>query len=543
MQTSRPSALLQRMGGRLARLLPPGWSEADWTRRDLRDAAAIIAAIAVIYGLGHIFDLPPKVFQFAMDHADWEIDDIVFVIFVMSLGCVVCSCRRARDLAREARARRRAELEAQHLARNDPLTGLPNRRCFVERLGEVLAKTAAESPAAVFMIDLDGFKAVNDVYGHMAGDQALIEFADRAAALMPPNAILSRMGGDEFAAILPIRSVDDAAALARRITAAMTEPFLNDMTPMVLGAGIGIALAPADGTQAELLVRRADRALYSAKAEGRSCIRFFEPKMNEHVERRMTIERELRAAMAADLIVPHYQPLVAFEDRRVVGFEALARWNSETLGWVGPDLFIRVAEEIGVIGELGDRLLRRACTDARGWPAGMTLAFNVSALQLRDPTFGLRVLRILGETGFDPRRLELEITETVLVGHVELAQRLMRELRGAGIRIALDDFGTGYATLSHLLSFQLDRIKIDRSFVTSLGQDEDGQTIVGAILGLARGFGLQTTAEGIETHDQLSALSACGCKEGQGFLFGKAVPADEVPVLLSEMGSKLGRVA
>jgi EAL domain-containing protein (putative c-di-GMP-specific phosphodiesterase class I) len=272
--------------------------------------------------------------------------------------------------------------------------------------------------------------------------------------------------------------------------------------------------------------------LYRAKAEGRSCIRFFEPDMDAHVERRVAIEHELRAAVAAKIIIPYYQPVVAFEGKRVVGFEALARWKSDKLGWVAPDVFITVAEEIGIISELGDQLLRQACLDASVWPADLTLAFNISGIQLRDPTIGLRILAILAETGFSPRRLELEITETALVDNIKVAQNVTNQLRQAGVRIALDDFGTGYATLSQLLSLKLDRIKIDRSFVDRLGKDKESTTIVRAVLGLANGFELETTAEGVENDEQLTLLKADGCLEGQGYLFSKAVPANEVQRLL-----------
>ena len=383
------------------------------------------------------------------------------------------------------------------------------------------------------MLDLDGFKTINDAYGHAVGDQTLIEFAQRVSAIVRAGAILTRIGGDEFAVIVPtIKSLDDAAALARRIVAAVAEPFLIGPISRSVGVGVGIAISPSDGTDPEILVQRADRALYRAKAEGRCCIRFFESDMDAHVERRIAIETELRAAVAAKAVVPYYQPVVAFAGRRVVGFEALARWKSDKLGWVSPDLFITVAEEIGIISQLGDQLLRQACLDARTWPAELTLAFNISAVQLSDPTISFRVLAILAETGFNPLRLELEITETALVDNMKTAQEITTRLRRAGVRIALDDFGTGYATLSQLLSLKLDRIKIDRSFVDRLGKDKESTTIIRAVLGLAGGFDLETTAEGIENEGQLASLTADGCLEGQGFLFSKAVPASEVQSLL-----------
>jgi EAL domain-containing protein (putative c-di-GMP-specific phosphodiesterase class I) len=240
----------------------------------------------------------------------------------------------------------------------------------------------------------------------------------------------------------------------------------------------------------------------------------------------------LRAAIASDRIIPHYQPLVALDTDRIIGFEALARWQNEALGFVPPDVFIPIAEETGLINALGDQLFRRACNEARNWPENFTLAFNVSQVQLRDPTLGLRLLAILGQTGFSPRQLEIEITETALVENIAVAQTTIDQLRQAGVRIALDDFGTGYATLSQLLSFHLDKIKIDRSFVTGLEKSEEGRVIVRAVLGLAKGFGLTTTAEGVEEAGQLAYLKANGCTEGQGYLFSKAIPAQDIADLL-----------
>ena len=279
-------------------------------------------------------------------------------------------------------------------------------------------------------------------------------------------------------------------------------------------------------------MRRADLALYRAKADGRCAARFFEPVMDAHVERRSAIERELRSAIAMETIEVHYQPLVQLGAGRIIGFETLARWHGSILGRVQPNIFIAVAEECNLINRLGDQLLRTACGDAMSWPGDFTLAFNISPLQLRDPTLGLRVLANLGETGFQPARLELEITERAIVGDAQLAQRQIDELRVAGVRIALDDFGTGYATMVLLLAFRSDKIKIDRSFVNDLGGNGGGEVIVRAIIGLANGLGLVTTLEGIEKTSQLAGLRADGCMEGQGYLFGKAVPPSEIPALL-----------
>jgi diguanylate cyclase (GGDEF)-like protein len=507
-----------------------------WSPPPVRDGILVFVAFCFAFAFVEYNDLPPKILEFTMAHKNLEIDDALVASFVAVLGLLIYAGRRVRDLGREVKARRTAEKVAQELARHDPLTGLPNRRFFNEQLDEVLRNVEAEERrVAVLMLDLDGFKAINDVHGHQVGDQALIEFAARIGKAVKnwKDPLIARVGGDEFAIILPkIDSLDEPAALARRIIQGVAEPFMIAGTETVVGVGIGIAIAPDNAGSPDGLVRRADLALYRAKADGRSCARFFEPAMDSHVERRAIVERELRAAIATNQIEVHYQPMVDLADAHIIGFEALARWSSPTLGDVFPSVFIAIAEESGLINRMGDQLLRVACRDAKTWPSEFTLAFNISPVQLRDPTLGLRILSILGETGLPPARLELEITESALVGDGEMAQHMIDELRAAGVRIALDDFGTGYATMSQLLALRFDRIKIDRSFVNRLGDNDGSEIIVRAIIALARGLGLATTAEGIETTDQLADLKADGCHEGQGCLFGKAIPASQIPELL-----------
>jgi diguanylate cyclase (GGDEF)-like protein len=506
----------------------------DWRFSATRDAVFLFGAGTLIFIVAHVHDLPPQLLQFGLDHADWEVDDAIFVIFMLSIVLVIYGFRRYRDLSGEIKARIGAEREARKLARHDPLTGLPNRRFFEEKLEECLGSASDTHQVAVLMLDLNGFKVVNDTHGHAAGDKALSEFARRVSVIVRADAFLARVGGDEFTIIMPnIGSLDDPTVLARRIASAVAEPFVIENVTAEFGVGIGIAIAPNDGVHADELVRRADRALYRAKAAGRSSVRFFEPEMDTHLERRIQIERDLRSAIASDGIVPHYQPLVSLDGNRVIGFEALARWENGDLGFIPPDVFIPIAEETGLINALGDQLFRRACLDANAWPATFVLAFNVSPVQLRDSTLGLRLLSILGQTGFSPRRLEIEITESALVENIGVAQTVIDQLRSAGVRIALDDFGTGYATLSQLLSFHLDKLKIDRSFVSRLDTSEDSQVIVRAILGLAKGFGLTTTAEGVEDAGQLAYLKANGCAEGQGYLFSKAIPAADIPALIN----------
>jgi diguanylate cyclase (GGDEF)-like protein len=501
-------------------------------RRDQRDALVLFGVAVITFVCSDFYDLPHHIFEFGMAYEAWKVDDIIFVSFVLGILWMIYGFRRYQDFSREIKARRSAELEARKLARHDPLTGLPNRRFFAEKLDECLRNVSEAQRVAILMLDLDGFKIVNDTHGHAVGDEALREFAQRVSVILRADEILARIGGDEFAIIMPkIGSLDEPTNLARRIAAAVAEPFMIDGAAAELGVGIGISIAPNDGTEPDELLKRADRALYRAKGAGRSSVRFFEPEMDAHVERRIQIERALRKAIASNGVVSYYQPLVSLDGNSIIGFEALARWESEELGSIPPGIFIPIAEETGLINVLGDQLLRRACIDANTWPKNFVLAFNVSPIQLRDPMLGLRILSILGQTGFDPRRLEIEITESALV-NVAAAQSVIDDLRRVGVRIALDDFGTGYATLTQLLSFHLDKIKIDRSFVSRLDQSGDSLVIVRAILGLAKGFGLTTTAEGIEDAEQLARLKEIGCAEGQGYLFGKAVPAAEIPALL-----------
>ncbi len=523
---------LMNLSTPLSRVFRADWF--DWRRSATRDSIALLGGVVLASILAHIYELGPHLFQLGMDYAEWELDDIIFVAFVLSIALTIYSVRRHRELGNEIRARSIAEREIRDLARHDSLTGLPNHRLFDERLDACLRRASNTHQVAVLMLGLDGLKRIKDTHGHAAGDKALCEFSVRVANILRRDSMLARIGGDDFGIIMTdIRSLDDPTNLASRIVASVAEAFAIDKVSAELGVGVGIAIAPSDGVSRDELIRRADRALCRAKGDGRSCVRFFEPEMDTHVERRIQIERELRSAIVADIIEPHYQPLVSLKGGHIIGFEALARWKNRTLGHIPPDVFIPIAEETGLINALGDQLFRRACFDANSWPGTFILAFNVSPIQLRDPTLGLRILSVLGQTGFSPRRLEIEITESALVDNIGVAKTVIDELRQAGVRIALDDFGTGYATLSQLLSFRLDKIKIDRSFVSHLGDNADSRVIVRAILGLAKGFGLTTTAEGVEDADQLAYLVANGCTEGQGYLFSNAVPAAGIPALLN----------
>ena len=510
-----------------------------WERRSSRDIVVIlaIALCLLVADLLTGFDIGEAflgVARLLRQYEHFGADDVFGIYVILSIVVLIFTYRRMQDLSNEVRARRTAEQIAHNLARHDPLTGLPNRRLFSEKLDRALERATAESrQTAVLMMDLDGFKPINDIYGHAFGDQALRVFAERVTSVIRTGALFARVGGDEFAIIQPdIASLDDPTRLARRILVTLVEPILIEGAALKLGVGIGIAIAPDDGATRDALMRRADRALYRAKAEGPSTIRFFEPQMDAHMERRIAIEQGLRAALAAKAIVPHYQSLVSLEDNRIVGFEALARWRSAEFGQIEPDVFIPIAEECGLIGELGDQILRQACRDASAWPKDIKIAVNLSAIQLRDDALGLRIISILAETELPPGRLELELTESALVDNFDRARRVIDQLRQAGVQVALDDFGTGYATIGQLRTLHLDKIKIDRSFVDRACKDPESLAIIRAILGLANGFGLSTLAEGIEDAEQLACLKASGCSEGQGYLFGKPAPAAEVLELL-----------
>jgi diguanylate cyclase (GGDEF)-like protein len=357
-----------------------------WRRREHRDAIVIVAIAFLAYVAGTAGDFALILFRFGIDNADWEADDIIFVILVVGIAMTVYGSRRYRDLARETKARIDAEQEASSLARHDPLTALPNRRMFEEKLEEHLHGVGATHRMAVLMLDLDGFKAFNDTYGHAVGDKALNEFAGRVSKVLCPGALFARIGGARFAIIEPkICSLEESTNLARRVAAAVAEPFLIENIAAEFGVGIGISVAPGDGINPDELIRRADRALCHAKAAGRSTVRFFEPDMDAHIERRIHIERELRCAISVDILEPYYQPLVSLKDECIIGFEALARWDSKALGPVPPDVFIPIAEETGLIGALGNQLLRRACLDARTWPETFFLAVKRFACSIARP--------------------------------------------------------------------------------------------------------------------------------------------------------------
>ncbi len=427
------------------------------------------------------------------------------------------------------------------VARTDDLTSLPNRRHLHEVLQGMLARAGQDGGSvAVLLLDLDRFKTVNDVHGHPAGDQLLRLAASRLRTVARTGDCVARLGGDEFAlaALIspprqPCHAGELAAQLAQRIIATLQEPFtLSSGTVVRVGISIGVALSQQAAEGMDTLMHRADVALYRAKADGRGRCCFFEPVMDDDVQARALLESELCEAVANGRIVPHFQPLVSMANERLVGFEVLARWQHPTRGLVPPGEFIPVAEQVGLIGPMTGHLLRQACSIAAAWPDDTFVACNVSPLQLRDQSLPGMVRAALQESGLPPHRLELEITESALVGDLALARDVLIEVKSLGVRLALDDFGTGYSSLHHLKMLPFDKVKIDASFVGAMTRDPGSRKIVSAVVGLGQSLELTTVAEGVEDQETAAMLRELGCDVGQGWLFGRPGPADLATRLL-----------
>ncbi len=490
--------------------------------------------IAAMLALGALLAWQVDVFTAQAARVQGQVIELDEALALVAFGGALFALSRLRAQVRETRRRAAAEAEARALALEDPLTGLPNRRQFDEALkAGIAAPPRAGAAHAVLMLDLNGFKRINDIHGHPIGDQALIQVARRLRMAVRGDDLIARLGGDEFAVLSRhVAGPEAATGLALRIMEMFEEMVPAGGGRHRLGIGIGVALFPQDGVEACELLRKADIALYRAKREGHSAVHFFEQEMDVRLREREQLEVDLRAAIGTVAMRPFYQPLVDIRSGAILGFEALARWNHPERGELEPDRFIPIADDTGLIGELGDHLLRQACRDARLWPGDVSLAFNLSPVQLRDTGLAHRILAILAETDLPPRRLELEVTECALVQDLPNAQTVLAGLREAGVRIALDDFGTGYSSLYHLRNFKLDRIKIDRSFVESMGHDPEAAAIVRALIGLGAGLGLQVTAEGVADDVQRIQLMHEGCREAQGFHFSRAVPAAEALALL-----------
>lgn len=496
----------------------------------INDLVILSVFTVVSFALAVHLELFETFFEFSRAHEEWELDEFFTLAMLLGVGLLLFSIRRIIELKREIWQRQKAEESAHRLARHDALTGLPNRRFLFEdferRKG---ADLGGNRDCAVFVIDLDHFKAVNDIHGHGVGDQLLQIAACRIQDAIGTDGLVARMGGDEFGILYDFdRDTDLALRLARRLTTTLGHSVTVGELSLELGASVGLAFYPDDGDSLNDLLRKADVAMYRAKADERGSFRVFETQMDDLLKERVELERELREAIQADQIVPYYQPLVDLTSGSTLGYEVLARWQHPERGTLMPATFIPIAEDTGMIAPLTYSILRQACADAKDWPKNLFISVNLSPIQLLDPWLAEKLLQILTETGFPPRRLEVEITENALIQDMEKVKAVVSSLRNLGVRVALDDFGTGYSGLYHLRELELDTVKIDRSFIERMLSEPQHARIVEAILGLSKTLGLDTTAEGIESGETYNRLKELGCHVGQGYYFGRPVPADDV---------------
>lgn len=525
-------------GPRGQKEVAPAVNRAD---RDLVALAIGVAAIIMFIGTGA--NIMPEVVR-ALQGAGLPPDRLLSNALLLNIALIIFGLRRYRDLVEEVRERRLAEARARELAERDPLTGCLNRRAIASATDELIAGSAARGEHVAFlMIDVDNFKRINDANGHSVGDGVLQVCARRITELLPAGGLLARLGGDEFACVVPFAAgmPEPVEDFARRITAHVARPVRMARGDLEVTVSVGIARSDAQGmvqakADAQTLLHMADIAMYQAKKAGKNNFCWFDPEMERDLRRRHALEQAMRSALPAGEFVPFYQQQIDIETGRITGFEMLARWDSPRFGEVGPEEFIALAEECGLIDELSDRLLRQALRDARDWDPSLTLAVNISPVQLRDPWFAQKLLKLLVETNFPPERLEVEITETCLHDNIAQVRTLLASLKNQGITISLDDFGSGYSSLAQLQSLPFDRLKIDRAFVTPMSGCADSATIVRVITSLGEGLGLPVTAEGVESAEIAAQLRELGNLHAQGYLYGRPESAAATLERLVELG-------
>ncbi len=518
------------------------------TERDIIALGIATASIILLIGTGG--SVMPQVMN-VLTGTGGAPNAILVNALLLNIALIIFGWRRYRELLGEIEERRRAEARAQVLAATDPLTACLNRRAMFEATEQLRARAAERGDAIAYcMIDLDNFKQINDMHGHSAGDAVLVILCDRVRALLPREARLARLGGDEFAFVMPFPAgqterVDD---LVIRLFESLAQPFRMPELTVELTLSIGLAADhDADGSigpvvDADTLMHRADMALYHAKKQGRNRYFWFEPVMESELRFRNQLETGIRQGLARGEFVPFYEQQVDLESGVLVGFEMLARWRSPQLGLISPDIFVPIAEEIGLINELSERLMEQAFADAREWDDALTLSVNISPVQLRDPWFAQRILKKLVTAGFPPHRLEIEITESCLHENVGMVRSMIVSLRNQGVQIALDDFGTGYSSFEQLRNLPFDRIKIDRSFVSELKKPGGTSRLVEAIVSLGRGLDMPLTAEGVEDEQILAALKEMGKLKAQGYFYGQPEDAEAVRTRLRAAGMLTGTV-
>jgi diguanylate cyclase (GGDEF)-like protein len=484
-------------------------------------------------GLSMAPDAPPS--ECRLMRADGETREVELL-----LRPLAWRGRELRILAvRDISERKEAAERIAHLAFHDALTGLPNRAVFADHLERTVASSGeCGEPVAVLCVDLDGFKAVNDLYDHPAGDALLIAAAQRLRAAVRGHELVARLGGDEFAVVQAGgQQPDHAGLLASRILEALAEPFAIGLDTVRISGSVGVALFPDDAADSASLVKNADMALYRAKAEGRASARFYEAAMDEALRRRRQLEADLRQAIGRNELSVHYQPLADLESGSILGFEALLRWTHGRIGEIGPATFIPLAEETGLILKLGEWVLREACAEAVRWTPALKLSVNLSPLQFSQGDLAAEVEAVLAETGLDPSRLELEVTEGLLIRDADKAIRILERLKALGVQISMDDFGTGYSSLSYFRMFPFDKVKIDQSFIRDMIGNPQARAIIRSVIGLGQGLGMPVVAEGVETAEQLEALRAEGCDQVQGYGISRPGPIGNFEGVVMDRGA------
>lgn len=515
---------------------PKPLDRSEGARRDIITGGIVVAAILLFIGTGgNVMQAAVR----ALIGIGGGPDRVLATALVLNIALILFGWRRYNDLNREIRERTEAEQRARYLADTDPLTGFLNRRALLVTGQRMIAEAVREErEVALFLLDLDHFKTVNDIHGHAAGDRVLQVAAERITAVLPPSAAKARLGGDEFVAMMAFDPAarGDIDALAAELVVALDNKIIHDAQQIHVGASLGIALAADASVTMETMVRQADIAMYHGKDEGRNRHIWFEQGMEMAVQVRNQIETGIREGMPRGEFVPHFEPQVDIASGRLVGFEMLMRWDSPEYGMIPPERFIPVAEESGLIGELSLRVIRDAMEIAKDWDPSIILAVNIAPQQLKDPWFSQKLTKLLVETGFPAAQLEVEITESSLFDNLPLVRSIVTSLKNQGVSLSLDDFGTGYSSLSHLRALPFDRIKIDRSFVAAMRGSPDAQAIVVAIVRLGESLAMPITAEGIEDEATAIELTRLGCSKGQGWYFGRAASAADTNRLLAGRG-------
>jgi diguanylate cyclase (GGDEF)-like protein len=507
------------------------------------DALLVAMLVLPVYFLAEYHNGFEGLYQATRAHEDWQLDEVVTTVIFLGLAGFFYALRRLRQSHREIALRRLAEDQAHHLARHDALTGLPNRRSFLEELARLEADGRLDG-SAVFIVDLDHFKPINDLYGHRVGDEVLQVVATRLRHIVGDQVLIARLGGDEFSILMHFTAGDDGPSrLARRVVYDLAEPITIAALSLQVGASVGIAiyaeetndgtLTEQDGNPVETVMRQADMAMYRAKTGKRGAYHFFEHGMDEELQQRIELERDIKSAIQTGQIVPYYQSLIDLGTGAIVGFEILARWQHPTRGLVQPAILIPIAEDTGMIGEMTYALLRQAIADAATWPDHLVISINLSPRQFADKLLVPRILGILAERSFPAHRLEIEINENALLENMDETKAVLELFRTLGVRVALDDFGAGYSGLYHLRQFKLDTIKIDRSFVTEMLSNPENAKLVEAIVSFGHALGLVATAEGIETVEVRDRLKELGCNIGQGFLIANRSPTPRCSAILA----------